>query len=60
MLGFRSRPGILKGVADHITHDLKQYEDWFTLEPPMLKQITSHFAKELNKGLTNEGGYIVS
>lgn len=60
MLGFHYRPEILKGVADHITRDLKQYGDWFTLEPPMLKQITNHFVKELDKGLTNEGGNIVS
>jgi hypothetical protein len=60
MSGFLYRPEILKGVADHITGDLKQYEDWFTLETSMLKEITHHFVKELDKGLTEEGGNIVS
>ncbi|KAJ5203878.1 Hexokinase [Penicillium cinerascens] len=60
MLGFRTSAEILTGAADHMTRDLKQYEDWFTLEPPMLKQITNHFVKELDKSLTNEGGNITS
>lgn len=60
MSGFRYRPEILAGVADHITCDLKEYEDWFTLEAPKLKEITNHFIKELEKGLTVEGGNIVS
>lgn len=60
MSGFLHHPEILKGVADHITGDLKQYEDWFTLETSMLKEITDHFVRELDKGLTEEGGNIVS
>ncbi|KAJ5127690.1 hypothetical protein N7448_008469 [Penicillium atrosanguineum] len=58
MSSFRYRPEILEGVADHIDCDLKEYEDWFTLEPSQLKEITDHFIKELERGLTVEGGNI--
>lgn len=60
MSDFKYRPEILEGLPDHLTRDLKQYEDWFTLDAPMLKKITDHFVKELEKGLTKEGGNIVS
>jgi hexokinase len=60
MSGFRDRPEILAGVADHITCYMKEYEDWFTLDAPKLKEITGHFVKELEKGLTVEGGNLVS
>ncbi|KAJ6134111.1 hypothetical protein N7523_000433 [Penicillium sp. IBT 18751x] len=58
MSSFPNRPEMLEGVADHIACDLKEYEDWFTLEPTKLKEITNHFIKELEKGLTVEGGNI--
>lgn len=54
------RSDILEGIAEHLIRDLKQYEDWFTVEPAMLKRITAHFLEELNQGLTEEGGNIVS
>lgn len=60
MSDFKYRPEILEGLSDHLTRDLKQYEDWFMLDAPMLKKITDHFVKELEKGLTVEGGNIVS
>lgn len=60
MAAFRHHPDILEGVAEHLTRDLKQYEDWFTIEPPVLKKITEHFVEELNQGLTEKGGNIVS
>lgn len=59
MSSFRYRPEILEGVPEHLTRNLKQFEDWFLLEAAELKKITEHFVKELEKGLTIEGGNIV-
>ena len=56
---FRYRPEILEDVPAWLTTDLKKFEDWFTIETPELKKITEHFVKELEKGLTKEGGNIV-
>lgn len=39
---------------------IKRLEDMFTVPAEKLKQITDHFVKELTKGLTTEGGSIVS
>ncbi|KAJ5657167.1 Hexokinase [Penicillium longicatenatum] len=58
MSGFRYRPEILKGMSDYETEYLKQYENWFILEPKDLKRITDHFVTKLNKGLSKEGGTI--
>lgn len=60
MSSFRYRPEIHEGVPEHLTRDLKEYEDWFILKGPELKRITGHFVKELEKGLTKEGGNMVS
>lgn len=60
MSNFRFRPEMLEGVAEHLTEGLKQFEDWFILDAEDLKKITDHFVKELEKGLTKEGGNIVS
>lgn len=60
MPNFRFRPELLEGLPDHVTRPLEQYEDWFLLGPPALKKITDQFVQELNKGLTKEGGNIVS
>lgn len=60
MQGVRYRPELLEGLPEEITTELKKYEDWFLLEPPKLKAITDHFTRELEKGLTVEGGSIVS
>ncbi|KAJ5557503.1 Hexokinase [Penicillium frequentans] len=58
MSGFRYRPEILQGIPDHETTYLKQYEHWFILEPEQLKRITDHFVRELEQGLSKEGGNI--
>ena len=56
----RYRTDILTGIPEDRIQFLKQYEDWFTIEAPKLRQITDHFVKELEKGLSEEGGNIVS
>ncbi|KAJ5772679.1 Hexokinase [Penicillium odoratum] len=58
MSGFRYHPEILEGIPAHQIEYLKQYEDWFIIEPEGLKRITEHFVTELEKGLTKEGGNI--
>lgn len=58
-MSFRHRPEILESFPDDVKSYLRQYEDWFTLEPPMMKKITDHFVEELEKGLTKEGSTIV-
>lgn len=62
MSGFRYRPEFLQlqGMPDQETTYLKQYEHWFILEPEQLRRITDHFVKELEQGLSKEGGNIVS
>ncbi|KAJ5109894.1 Hexokinase [Penicillium argentinense] len=58
MSSFRYRPEILQGVGELLTYDLKKYEDWFLLDATVLKKITDDFVKELEKGLTKEGGNV--
>ncbi|KAJ5889135.1 Hexokinase [Penicillium tannophilum] len=58
MSGFRYRPEFLQGMPDQETTYLKQYEHWFILEPEQLRRITDHFVKELEQGLSKEGGNI--
>lgn len=60
MQGFRYRPELMEGLPEALAIELKKYEDWFLLEPPKLKAITDQFVRELEKGLTVEGGSIVS
>jgi hexokinase len=60
MQGFRYRTEILQGVPEELTQSLKQYEDWFLVDTDKLKAITAHFVNELVKGLSVEGGSIVS
>lgn len=60
MQTFRYRPELLEGVTEDLTGELKQYEDWFMVDGAKLKLITDHFVKELEKGLSLEGGCIVS
>lgn len=57
---FRYRPELLEGMPDDILRCMKQFEDWFTIDADQLKKITNHFVQELEKGLTVEGGSIVS
>lgn len=56
----RYRPGMLADIPDERIQFLSQYEDWFTVETRDLKKITAHFVNELEKGLSKEGGNIVS
>ncbi|OQE19183.1 hypothetical protein PENFLA_c019G06257 [Penicillium flavigenum] len=58
MQGLRYRPELLEGLPEELTKELKKYEDWFWLDAPKLKTISDHFAKELEKGLTIEGGSV--
>lgn len=51
---------MLAGIPDERIQFLKQYEEWFTIDTPALKKITEHFVNELDKGLSKEGGSIVS
>ena len=60
MQGFRYRSELVKDLPQEITKELKKYEDWFWLDPAKLKMITDHFVQELEKGLSVEGGSIVS
>jgi hexokinase len=60
MQGFRYQPEILQDVPEQLTQPLKQYEDWFIVDGDKLKEITAHFVDELAKGLSIEGGSIVS
>lgn len=60
MQGFRYRPELQEGLPEELTKELKKYEDWFWLDASKLKMISDHFAKELEKGLTIEGGSVVS
>lgn len=60
MQGFRYRPELLEGLPEDLLVELKKYEDWFWLDPPKLKAISDHFSQELEKGLSIEGGSIVS
>lgn len=60
MPSFHHRPEMLAGIPEEHTEFLKQYDDWFTIDTPELKRITDHFVKELNRGLSKEGGDIVS
>ncbi|KAJ5638356.1 Hexokinase [Penicillium lividum] len=58
MSGFRYHPEKLEGMPANKIEYLKQYEDWFIIEPEDLKRITDHFVTELEQGLTKEGGNI--
>lgn len=53
-------PDFLEGIEEDLARDIKQYEEWFTLESPMLKKITDYFVNELNQGLAEKGGKLVS
>ena len=47
-------------VPKDLQNEIKHLEHIFTITTPQMKKITSHFTKELTKGLTVEGGSIVS
>lgn len=45
-------------MPDDLLEEIKELERHFTVEGTKLKEITNHFVKELEKGLTTEGGSI--
>lgn len=64
MVGLGPRPPPPRrgsSVADlpqDLQHEIQKLEQMFTVPTEKLKQITNHFVKELEKGLTVEGGSI--
>ncbi|KAL9621890.1 MAG: hypothetical protein Q9160_003711 [Pyrenula sp. 1 TL-2023] len=53
-----SRRGSLADVPKNLLDEIQNIEDQFILSADKLKEITEHFVKELEKGLTKEGGNI--
>jgi hexokinase len=51
---------MLTGIPEERIQSLKQNEEWFTIDTPALKRITEHCGNELDKGLSKDGGSIVS
>lgn len=47
-------------VPKDLLKEIKRLEELFTVDTAKLKQITDHFVNELEKGLSKEGGTIVS
>lgn len=43
-----------------LVKEIKDLEEMFTVDTAKLKQITNHFVGELERGLSVEGGDIVS
>ena len=52
--------GSMADVPQDLLQEIKKLEDLFTVETAKLKHITGHFVKELDQGLSVEGGSIVS
>lgn len=46
-------------VPKDLLQQIKELEDLFVVDQTKLKQIVDHFVKELEKGLSLEGGSIV-
>ncbi|KAJ5138932.1 Hexokinase N-terminal [Penicillium bovifimosum] len=53
-----SRKGSLHDLPQNLLGTIKTFEEAFTVDGAKLKQIVNHFVKELEKGLTVEGGNI--
>ncbi|KAA8649987.1 hypothetical protein EYZ11_007271 [Aspergillus tanneri] len=53
-----SRKGSRHELPQNLLKQIKELEDIFTVDRAKLKQIVDHFVKELEKGLTVEGGNI--
>ena len=60
MSRFHYRPGLLEGMPEDITSHIMKYDEMFRLGRDDMVKITDHFVKELEKGLSKEGGNIVS
>ncbi|KAJ5809391.1 Hexokinase [Penicillium pulvis] len=53
-----SRKGSMHDLPQNLLKQIKDFEEYFTVDQAKLKQIVAHFVKELEKGLTVEGGNI--
>ncbi|KAJ5739910.1 Hexokinase [Penicillium manginii] len=53
-----SRKGSMHDLPQNLLQQIKDFEDAFTVDRAKLKEIVNHFVKELEKGLTVEGGNI--
>ena len=60
MAKFQYRPEVLGDLPEELRSHLKKYDDMFVLHLEDMKKIIDHFVKELEKGLSIEGGSIVS
>ncbi len=47
-------------VSRSLLAEIQELETQFSVSPAKLKEITAHFQKELERGLSVEGGSIVS
>jgi hexokinase len=47
-------------LPQNLQHQIQEYEETFTVSTETLKKVVDHFEKELEKGLSVEGGNIVS
>lgn len=52
--------GSMHDVPQNLLDQINRLEELFTVSQDKLKQITEHFVSELAKGLSVEGGSIVS
>ncbi|KAL1993446.1 hypothetical protein VTN49DRAFT_3395 [Thermomyces lanuginosus] len=53
-----SRKGSTAELPKNILDQIREFEELFTVDRAKLKQIVAHFVKELEKGLSVEGGNI--
>ncbi|OJJ43289.1 hypothetical protein ASPZODRAFT_1193691 [Penicilliopsis zonata CBS 506.65] len=53
-----SRKGSMTDVPKNLLQTIKDFEGQFTVDTKKLKEIVDHFVKELEKGLSVEGGNI--
>lgn len=53
-------PGSMADMPRDLKEQIGKLEELFVVPTLKLKQISDHFVKELEKGLTKEGGSIVS
>ncbi|KAL4800055.1 hexokinase-domain-containing protein [Aspergillus venezuelensis] len=53
-----SRRGSMTDMPQDLLEQIKHFEEVFTVDKTKLKQVVDHFVKELEKGLSIEGGNI--
>lgn len=56
----RCQPGLFAEIPKDLKLEIEKLENMFTVPGEKLKSITAHFVTELDKGLSIEGGSIVS